>query len=146
MIAKNKVLVVDIDGTLCPEKSEEQSYADLPAEPRITTRLRELHGQGWHIILHSSRGMRSNGGNLGALNKNVLPVMLDWLARHDVPFDELVLGKPWAGHDGFYIDDRAVRPREFLENDFEALRALLARDRLTVRQQRQPAPGPGDAA
>jgi len=40
------------------------------------------------------------------------------------------IGKPWCGHDGFYIDDRAVRPRGFLENSLEQLNALLERDRL----------------
>ena len=24
------------------------------------------------------------------------------------------MGKPWCGHEGFYVDDKAIRPSEFL--------------------------------
>ncbi|MEO0821829.1 MAG: capsular biosynthesis protein [Pseudomonadota bacterium] len=130
MIAKEKVLVVDVDGTLCPEKQPGQSYADLPVEPQLLARLKALKAEGWHIVLHSARGMRTHEGNQGALYAHVLPVMLDWAARNGVPYDEILLGKPWPGRDGFYVDDRAVRPREFLENDLEGLAALVARDRV----------------
>jgi capsule biosynthesis phosphatase len=60
----------------------------------------------------------------------VLPVLSAWLARHDVPFDELHVGKPWAGRRGYYIDDRAVRPREFLDHSFDDLDALIRQDRV----------------
>jgi capsule biosynthesis phosphatase len=130
MIETEKALVVDVDGTLCPIKQHGEAYADLVPEPRMLARLRTLHAEGWHIILHSARGMRSNGGNIGRIGKTVAPGLLDWLARHDVPFDELHLGKPWPGRQGFYVDDRAVRPREFIELDFDELTALVARDRV----------------
>ena len=130
MIETEKALVVDIDGTLCPIKQEGESYADLLPEPQMLTRLRALHADGWVIILHSARGMRSNDGNTGKIARNVAPVLLHWLAEHEIPFDELHLAKPWPGRQGFYIDDRAVRPREFLELDFDELNALLERDRI----------------
>lgn len=130
MIETEKALVVDIDGTLCPIKRPGENYADLVPEPRMLARLRALREDGWHIILHSARGMRSNDGNLGRIGRTVAPGLLDWLARHDVPFDELHLGKPWPGRRGFYVDDRAVRPREFLELDFDELAALVERDRV----------------
>ena len=129
MIAKEKVLVVDIDGTLCPIKTAEQNYADLPANVELVAYLRTLRAQGWRIILNSARGMQSNDGNTGAIAQNVLPTLLAWLERHDVPHDEVHMGKPWPGRDGFYIDDRTVRPREFLEHSLEELEAICARDR-----------------
>src|SRR5690606_29179535 len=57
--------------------------------------------------------MNTYGGNVGLINANTLPIILDWLARHEVPFDEVVVGKPWCGEGGFYVDDRALRPSEF---------------------------------
>jgi capsule biosynthesis phosphatase len=39
------------------------------------------------------------------------------------------MGKPWPGHHGFYVDDRTVRPREFLSHTLEELDALCIRDR-----------------
>jgi capsule biosynthesis phosphatase len=130
MIEKEKALVVDVDGTLCPIKRPGEDYGDMVPEPHLLARLRDLHASGWHIILHSARGMRSNDGNPGCIGKNVAPVMLEWLARHDIPFDELHMAKPWPGKLGFYIDDRAVRPREFVEMDFDELNRLIERDRL----------------
>ncbi|GBR15376.1 HAD family hydrolase [Asaia spathodeae] len=130
MIREDKVLVVDVDGTLCDIKQAGMSYASVAPEPQLIAKLRELHDQGWHIILNSSRGMRSSGGNLGVINRDVSSVMLQWLMQHDIPFDELHLGKPWAGHNGFYIDDRAVRPREFVDNDFPAIEEFIKRDRI----------------
>jgi len=130
MVETEKALVVDVDGTLCPIKQPGENYEDMVPEPRMLARIRQLHAEGWHIILHSARGMRSNDGNVGKIGKNVAPGMLKWLAAHEIPFDELHLAKPWPGRRGFYIDDRAVRPREFLELGFEALEALVERDRV----------------
>ena len=130
MIEKNKAMVVDIDGTLCPIKSSDQSYADLPVEPRMLERLVALKQQGWRIILSSSRGMRTYDGNQGEIAAKVLPTLIDWLHRHQVPFDEIWTGKCWPGHEGFYVDDRSVRPREFLDHSLDELNAICARDRL----------------
>lgn len=130
MIGKDKVLVVDIDGTLCDIKAQEENYIDVAPEPQIVARLQKMHAEGWRIVLSSSRGMRSNDGNLGQINKIVGPVVLEWLERHNIPFDEIYFGKPWAGKEGFYIDDRSVRPREFIENDLAGVEALIARDRI----------------
>ena len=132
MIVKDKALVVDIDGTICPIKQSHESYGDLLPEPLMLARLRELHADGWHIILHSARGMRSNDGNPGQIAKNVTPVLLNWLAEHDIPFDELHMAKPWPGHKGVYVDDRSVRPREFVELSFDEMEALMERDRIAL--------------
>jgi capsule biosynthesis phosphatase len=130
MIEKDRALIVDIDGTLCPIKRSEESYADLPVERRMLERLVELKRGGWRIILSSARGMRTHDGNEGEILVNVLPTLIEWLNRHDVPFDELWMAKPWPGHDGLYIDDRTVRPREFVENSLEELYQICDQDRL----------------
>ena len=53
-------------------------------------------------------------GQIGKINANTLPLILDWLAQHEIPYDEIHVGKPWCGTEGFYVDDKAVRPSEFL--------------------------------
>ena len=130
MIAGTKVLVVDVDGTLCPIKAPGESYRDLQPEPLLLARLQGMAAEGWRIVIQSARGMRSYDGNPGEINARVLPVLIDWLQRHEVPFHEVHVAKPWPGDNGFYIDDRSVRPREFIENSLEALDRLCARDRL----------------
>ena len=130
MIATTKVLVVDVDGTLCPIKAPGETYAGLLPEPHLLARLRVLADEGWRIVVHSARGMRSHDGNAGEIAAFVLPTLIEWLTRHGVPFHEVHVGKPWPGHDGFYVDDRSVRPREFVESTLLELEALCARDRL----------------
>ncbi|EGR0135488.1 capsular biosynthesis protein, partial [Vibrio parahaemolyticus] len=37
----------------------------------------------------------------------------------------VLVGKPWCGHEGFYIDDRAIRPSEFARLNIEEIYELL---------------------
>lgn len=122
-------LVVDIDGTLCPIKKPDEKYGDLvPYEP-IVQKLREYHDAGAKIILFSSRNMNSYNGNLGLINKNTAIVLNEWLAKWDIPYDEILFGKPWPGHHGFYVDDRSVRPDEFLSHDLDELEEICRKSR-----------------
>jgi capsule biosynthesis phosphatase len=127
-------LIVDVDGTLCPVKSDDAQYEDLEPYGLIVQRLRQWQADGYRIVLYTSRNMRSFDGNVGLINKHTAPKLLDWLQHWNIPFDELHFGKPWPGHDGFYVDDRAVRPDEFLKYDADELRALLADARLEGRK------------
>jgi capsule biosynthesis phosphatase len=128
VIEGGKVLVMDVDGTLCPTRRSDQSYADLEPDAAMLQRLRWYQDQGWYLVLQTSRNMRTYQGNLGLINANTLPDLVDWLRRHDVPHDELHVGKPWAGQEGFYVDDRAIRPAEFLELDPDQVAERIARD------------------
>ena len=49
---------------------------------------------------------------------------MDWLDKWDIPYDEILFGKPWPGKKGFYVDDRTIRPNEFLEYDVEELEKI----------------------
>lgn len=131
MIKENKVLVVDIDGTLTLGKKDSQSYATVIVRESLKQRLINLKLEGYWIILYTSRNMRSHGGNIGAIMKHTAPTLINWLVDNKIPYDELHFGKPWCGHDGFYIDDRAIRPREFIDNTIEELQALVARDQIS---------------
>jgi capsule biosynthesis phosphatase len=115
-----KRLIVDLDGTLTVE-GDGQSYEGKEPNWPLVERLRQYKAVGFEIVIHSSRNMRTHEGNVGRINVHTLPVILDWLKRHDIPHDEVYVGKPWCGFEGFYIDDRAVRPDEFVELDYAAL-------------------------
>lgn len=114
-------LVVDIDGTLCPIKKKEENYADLVPYEKMVTKLKEYHDAGVKIILFSSRNMNTYKGNLGLINKDTAIVLNEWLKKWNIPYDEILFGKPWPGHFGFYVDDRSVRPDEFLNHNFDEL-------------------------
>ena len=118
-------IVIDVDGTLAMVKAPDQTYAEIQPQPEVVRRLREYRDLGFYIIIQSSRNMRTYDNNLGLIQANTLPVLIDWLRRHDVPFDEVHVGKPWCGFDGFYVDDKAIRPTEFLSLSYEEVRELI---------------------
>jgi capsule biosynthesis phosphatase len=129
MVTQEKVVVIDVDGTLAGRKEPGQSYADVPPLPSVVQRIRALKLQGYWIILYTSRNMRTYDGNIGRIMRHTAPVLVEWLDRHEIPYDELHFGKPWCGHDGFYVDDRAIRPREFVTMNLEEIETVIRRDR-----------------
>jgi capsule biosynthesis phosphatase len=122
------MIVIDLDGTLTIPGSAE-TYAEMLPNPAVVAQLRAYAAQGFRIAVMTSRTMRSFANSIGRINAETLPIAIDWLKRHEIPFDEIHVGKPWCGEDGFYVDDRAIRPSEFLKLDRPAIAALLAAER-----------------
>lgn len=106
-----KRIIIDLDHTVCHSEGD---YPNALPNQAVIDKLREYRALGFEIVVHTSRNMRTYQGNVGKINVHTLPVILDWLRRHAVEFDEVVVGKPWCGHEGFYVDDRAIRPDEFV--------------------------------
>lgn len=121
---KDVTLIFDVDGTLCPIKEKNDEYINLIPDEEMIEKLKEYKKEGAKIVLFSSRNMKSYDGNLGKINANTAPVMLEWLKKWQIPYDEIYFGKPWPGHRGLYVDDRAVRPDEFLKYDFDKLEEI----------------------
>ena len=120
-----KRLVFDLDGTLAIDDPS-RAYADRAPNLAVVERLRAYRAEGFEIIICSARNMRTHAGQIGKINAETLPVVIDWLRRHDIPFDEIHVGKPWCGTEGFYIDDRAIRPSEFVALSLDEIRQRLA--------------------
>ena len=120
----------DIDGTLCPIKKKEEGYIDLVPYKEMLEKVREYKNGGAKIVLFTARNMNSYGGNLGLINANTAKVLLEWLDKWDIPYDEIIYGKPWPGHKGFYVDDRTVRPDEFLKYSVDELDEICKKSRL----------------
>ena len=118
---KEYSFVFDIDGTICPIKKKEERYEDLIPYRNVLEKIRYYKENGARIILFTSRNMNTDGGNIGLINKNTAKILLEWLDKWDIPYDEIVYGKPWPGHKGFYVDDRTIRPDEFLNHTVDEL-------------------------
>ncbi len=119
-----KRIIIDLDGTIAMRDAG-QGYGDATPQAAVVAALRRYRADGFAIVIHTSRNMRTHGGNLGKINVETLPEILAWLDRHDVPYDEVVVGKPWCGFDGFYVDDRALRPDEFARLSYAEVCALI---------------------
>lgn len=119
-----KRLIIDLDDTIT--LSAHDGYENALPNLALVARLREYQADGFEIVISTSRNVRTFEGNIGKINAHTLPVIVAWLERHAVPFDEIHVGKPWCGLEGFYVDDKAVRPSEFLRHSLQDIHALLA--------------------
>lgn len=126
MVTEEKCIVLDIDGTICPVKRADQEYEDLQPYEDIVRKLQEYRQAGYWIILYTSRNMRTYGGNMGLITARTAKMTMEWLDRWQIPYDEIHFGKPWASRKGFYVDDRAIRPDEFLRLTEAEIEAMLA--------------------
>jgi capsule biosynthesis phosphatase len=120
-----KRLIFDLDETLCTTKDGD--YINAIPQQDMIQKLKKYHTQGFEIIISTSRNMRTYQNNTGKIAANTLPIIIDWLNKNQVPFDEIYIGKPWCGTEGFYIDDRAIRPSEFLSLSYTEIMQLIGK-------------------
>ena len=106
-------LIVDIDNTNTIHGSS-ANYADKIPNLDLIEKLREYRAKGYEIVLFSARNMKTYIGDIGKITKNTLPILIKWLEDNKVEYDSLIMGKPWCGEKGFYVDDKAIRPDEFI--------------------------------
>ena len=118
-----KNLVIDIDKTLT--LGDNKDYLKVSPNLKIIEKVREYRKNGFNIILYTARNMRSYNNNIGRINAKTLPIIFKWLEMHNVPFDEIYVGKPWCGYEGFYVDDKTVRPDEFLRKSYDEILKII---------------------
>jgi capsule biosynthesis phosphatase len=123
-----KKLIVDLDGTLTLANTSD--YKNVLPNMELITQLKKYKSDGFNIVVSTARNMRTHQGNVGKINVHTLPIIIEWLDKHDVPYDEIIVGKPWCGYEGFYIDDRAIRPSEFNSLNFEEITALIEKEKI----------------
>lgn len=123
-------IIIDIDGTICPIKKENENYSDLIPYKEMVDKIRELKQQGFKIRLFTARSMRTYNGNIDLIIKNTKPVLVEWLKKWNIEYDEIIYGKPWPGPDGMYIDDRTLRPRELIDKTADEIKQIFIDGRL----------------
>ena len=109
-----KRICIDLDGVIAELKLPGQSYGDVGVVPGAVEKLRALKESGHYLILNTARHMKTCNGNVGLVQARVGKQTLDWLAKHEVPYDEVFFGKPWAQ---IYLDDNAMRFNSWDEID-----------------------------
>ena len=96
----------DLDGTLCYTRQEGEHYRDVKPIPGAIETLQRLKKEGHYIIILTARNMVTHNSNMGKIIAHQSPIVIEWLNRHRIPYDELHFGKPVAD---YYVDDKAVR-------------------------------------
>lgn len=122
-----KRLIIDLDGTLTQANTSD--YRNVLPRLEVIEQLKEYKLKGFEIVISTARNMRTYEGNIGKININTLPIITQWLDKHNIPYDEVLVGKPWCGHEGFYIDDRSIRPSEFAKLSFEEINQLFEKEK-----------------
>lgn len=118
-----KRIIMDLDDTICQTLNGD--YINAKPIYTVIEKMREYKKNGFEIAINTSRNMRTYQGNTGKITANTLPIILKWLEKHNVPYDEIYIGKPWCGMDGFYVDDRSIRPNEFVNLTFEQIKNII---------------------
>ncbi len=120
-----KRLIVDLDNTISFKVNE---YKDAIPDINFINKLIEYKKKGFEIVIHTSRNMRTFSGNIGKINSFTLPIIIEWLNKNNVPYDEIIVGKPWCGDEGFYIDDRSIRPNEFMNYNYDEIIKMISKN------------------
>jgi capsule biosynthesis phosphatase len=114
----NKLTIIfDIDNTICERKLGNMTYADVKPFPEAIETLRQLKEDGHTIILQTGRHMKTCAGNQGRVLALQGKILLDWLDKYKIPYDELWWNKP---HADLIVDDAAHR-----HTDWETTRVAI---------------------
>jgi len=57
--------------------------------------------------------MRTLNGDLKKIDEITRPIAEKWLKENSVDYLNLILGKPWCGNNGWYVDDKNLNIEEF---------------------------------
>jgi capsule biosynthesis phosphatase len=99
-------ICIDLDGVIAEIKKENETYADVKPIKSAVEKIKKLKENGHYIIIYTARHMKTCDGNVYKAISKIGLITLEWLKEHDIPYDEIVFGKPWAD---IYIDDNGFR-------------------------------------
>lgn len=93
----------DVDGLLAVKKGV---YADREKIDVAVEVLRQLKSVGHTVIIQTARYMKLFDGDQVKAHEKGYHELVLWLNEHEIPWDEVYLGKASAD---FYLDDRGCR-------------------------------------
>lgn len=105
-------IVIDLDDTLTVDSSS-ANYSEKHPRKDVIEKVRKMKELGYEIVIFTARRMRTFGGDETKVMASIAHETIEWLRKHNVPFDGLKFGKPHA-ENAWYVDDKALRPAEFL--------------------------------
>jgi capsule biosynthesis phosphatase len=104
-LVKKRRFCFDLDSTLVSRPRIRGDYSTVEPIWKNIELVRDLKAAGHYIIIQTARRMRTHGGNVGAVIRDIAKVTFASLEKFSIPYDEIHFGKPWAH---VYVDDLAV--------------------------------------
>ncbi|MDO8611182.1 MAG: HAD hydrolase family protein [bacterium] len=105
MKIKNKRIGIDLDGTICENKTSGQSYKDVLPKSGASDFIQALKKRGCEIIIYTARNTETCNHNIGKINARQMKIICDWLDYWGIPYDEIWI-KPNCE---VFIDDKAIK-------------------------------------
>ena len=100
------IACVDLDGVLYQyTKHAGVLNFEKPPNPEALKLVRRLKKEGWWITIYSSR---LNGSWKEATYEEIREMVINWLVKHDVPYDDVARPEEGKRFATVYIDDRSV--------------------------------------
>ena len=99
-------ICIDLDNTICENKKVDQSYSDVKPKEGALEALQELKKNGHEIIIFTARHMKTCENDESKVIAKIGKITIDWLEKHDIPYDGLLFSKPNCD---LIIDDKAFR-------------------------------------
>jgi len=117
-------IVFDLDGVICDLKKPSESYSEVNPKKKVIQKIRNLKEQGHYVIIHTGRHMRTCDGDVTKVIEKIGKITEEWLTKWNVPYDELIFGKPYAD---IYIDDLGIEfsTSEKLGEKLESLQPVI---------------------
>jgi len=107
-VSSSKIRVCfDLDNTLVTYPSVPNDYTTVRPIQKNIEIARWARANGHTVIIYTARRMTTHKMNAGRVVADIGRLTFDTLDQFDIPYDELIFGKPIAD---VYIDDRAFNP------------------------------------
>ena len=120
-----KKIIVDLDGTITFD-DKKKDYSEKEPNIKLINKLAQYQKKGFEIVIFTARNMNTHKEDIKKIKKNTLPIIEKWLEKNNVPYDRIIVGKPWCGFEGFYIDDKCIRPDEFINFSEEEIKKVIS--------------------
>lgn len=109
---KNR-LIVDLDNTLTIDSSS-SDYESKKINGEVSSAIMNAYQIGMLSTIFSARNMKTLKGDLKKIEEITRPIAENWLKQNNVIYSDLILGKPWCGDGGWYVDDKNLSIEEFI--------------------------------
>ncbi|MDC1140598.1 glycosyltransferase [Gammaproteobacteria bacterium] len=106
-------LIIDLDNTITVDESA-SAYESKKLNPEVAEAMKNAAQLGMSSTIFSSRNMKTLNGDLKKIEEITRPIAENWLKENHIHYLDLILGKPWCGSAGWYVDDKNLSIEEFI--------------------------------